>query len=66
MASDADWGEDVRRWCLSGGEIEGGYVAHSKPKAINDSSDAIGYEAAVPPLQSRHWPDAPAAAHTLR
>ena len=62
MASDADWVEDVRRWCLAGREVEGGYVVDSPPPPINDSRDAIGYEAALPSLQSRYWPDAPATA----
>ena len=60
MASDADWVEEVRRWCLAGREVEGGYVVASPPPPITDSRDAIGYEAALPSLQSRYWPDAPA------
>ena len=67
MAGDADWVEDVRRWCLTGREVEGGYVTNPLPERINDTSDAIGYEASLPTLQSRHWPDAPAStAATLR
>ena len=42
MAGDADWVEDVRRWCLAGREVEGGYVVDSPPPPINDSRDAIG------------------------
>ena len=59
MAGDADWVEDVRRWCRAGREVEGGYRAASTPEPMHGSSDAIGYEAALPTLQSRHWPDAP-------
>ena len=61
MAGDADWVEDVRRWCLAGREVEGGYVPSSLPAPTSDGSDAIGYEAALPTLQSRHWPDAPSS-----
>ncbi|WP_457335951.1 hypothetical protein [Rhizobacter sp. P5_C2] len=57
MASDADWLEDVRRWAL--GEVP----PHASP---SDSAellppalpDDLGYEAAHPALQARHWPDA--------
>ena len=53
MANDADWVADVRRWYFS-----------SQPQAAvaksdDASDDEIGYEAAQPVLQSRHWPDAP-------
>ena len=66
MAIDADWVEEVRRWCLAGREVEGGYVTHPLPERATDSSDAIGYEAALPTLQSRHWPDAPASTAATR
>ena len=59
MAGDADWVDDVRRWCLAGHGVEGGYAAGPANDPAGDGSDAIGYEAAVPALQSRHWPDAP-------
>jgi hypothetical protein len=57
MASDADWVEDVRRWYFAG---------RRRPDATTvevqtDESDALGYEAACPPLQAPGWPDAPAA-----
>lgn len=54
MANDSDWVADVRRWCLSG---------QARPSASVDDADAseLGYEAAHPALQSRHWPDAPRA-----
>ncbi len=62
MASD-DWVEDVRRWYFAG--------AMSKPvspEAERIDAHEVGYEAANPALQSRHWPDAPrdAAAVTSR
>lgn len=54
MANDADWVADVRRW----------YFSSQQPAAAPIESDApeIGYEAAHPALQSRHWPDAPRSA----
>ena len=56
MASNDDWVEDVRRWYFGGNapaadrdaEAEGGADPHE-----------LGYEAAHPALQARHWPDAP-------
>lgn len=58
MASDADWVEDVRRWYFAG---------RRRPDATpgevqEDESDALGYEAACPPLQAPGWPDAPSSA----
>ena len=57
MASDADWVEDVRRWC---------FVARRQRDDATvplpeDESVALGYEAACPPLQAPAWPDAPGA-----
>ena len=52
MANDADWVADVRRWYLSSQR-----AAATAP--AEDDPPAIGYEAAHPALQSRHWPDAP-------
>lgn len=51
MATDDDWIADVQRWCLGarGGE------------AWQGDDDLLGYEAALPALQARHWPDAPAS-----
>jgi hypothetical protein len=49
MASnDTQWVEDVRRWVAA-------RALHSR-----DDADAaqLGYEAADPVLQARHWPDA--------
>jgi len=53
MASESDWVEDVRRWCLAGAQ------PRAKTAEAAESSIEIGYEAAHPALQSRHWPDAP-------
>ena len=54
MANDSEWVEDVKRW----------YLAGSRAPGVGDASDgsddmALGYEAAHPALQARHWPDAP-------
>ena len=59
MANDADWVEDVRRWCLAGAP-----AARSKPSETPHEAEAtdftaLGYEAAHPALQARNWPDAP-------
>ena len=59
MANDADWVEDVRRWCLAGSP-----AARAKPvtpSAEPESTDfaSMGYEAAHPALQARNWPEAP-------
>ena len=55
MANDEEWVEDVRRWYLAG--ARSGEAA----AAAGDPGDeiALGYEAADPALQARHWPDAP-------
>lgn len=58
MAND-DWVEDVRRW----------YYGGNPPAAEADNESAIasvelGYEAAHPALQARHWPDVPTARGT--
>lgn len=55
MANDVDWVADVRRWYFSG---ERAPVA----APAEDHSPEIGYEAAHPALQARHWPDAPSSA----
>jgi len=53
MANDEQWVEDVKRWYLAG-------AAHPASEAGSAEDDlAIGYEAAHPALQARHWPDAP-------
>jgi len=59
MANDADWVEDVRRWCLAGSPSARNMPA--APPAEPESTDfsALGYEAAHPALQARNWPEAP-------
>lgn len=54
MGNDVDWVEDVKRWYLSGAQS-------AQAAAIDNGEDpvALGYEAADPALQARHWPDAP-------
>jgi hypothetical protein len=52
MANDAQWVEDVKRWYLSG-------AAGAPSEAGDDDDVALGYEAAHPALQARHWPDVP-------
>ena len=53
MANDTDWVQDVRRWYFGGHPPEGEAATDG-----HDSHDelAIGYEAAMPLLQSS-WPD---------
>lgn len=53
MATD-DWLEDVRRWYYGGSPP----VAESESDGTTASAE-LGYEAAHPALQARHWPDAP-------
>ncbi|MEO8805391.1 MAG: hypothetical protein ABI433_04865 [Burkholderiaceae bacterium] len=59
MANDADWVEDVRRWCL--GASPSARNKPLAPPAEAESTDfsALGYEAAHPALQARNWPEAP-------
>ena len=57
MNNESDWVADVRRWCLAGAQAK--LAALVPSKALNPDPDAVGYEAAHPALQSRHWPDAP-------
>ena len=52
MTNDADWVADVRRWYFSTPPV-------APVAAVDDDAHEIGYEAANPALQSRHWPDAP-------
>jgi len=55
MSSDEDWVADVRRWYFSGQ-----HGASSAAPVRNEGEPVeLGYEAAHPALQSRHWPDAP-------
>ena len=55
MANDGDWVEDVKRWYLAGGR-PGAVAAADAPQS--DYGVDLGYEAAHPSLQARHWPDA--------
>ena len=63
MEHESDWVADVRRWCLAGAHAKANAFATSGPDGSADEtySSALGYEAAHPALQSRHWPDAPRA-----
>ena len=56
MAIDEEWVEDVKRWCLAGTRSGAGASPRSGEA---DDEIALGYEAADPVLQARHWPDAP-------
>ena len=58
MADDTDWVADVRRWVSS-------QQSNPRPSAELPEAPELGYEAAHPALQARHWPDAPASAVTL-
>ena len=53
MANDEQWVEDVKRWYCAGG------ATAASETGDGDEEVAIGYEAAQPALQARHWPDAP-------
>jgi hypothetical protein len=52
MTNDAEWVEDVRRWVASAS------AAPSSDAVENTDLMALGYEAAHPALQARHWPEA--------
>ena len=56
MASDSDWVEDVRRWVRASTQAAGVRAAKVQDSADTDLA-ALGYEAAHPALQARHWPD---------
>lgn len=53
MTNDADWVEDVKRWYRSG--VQSSLPAESLSNDIE--AVEIGYEAAHPALQARHWPE---------
>ena len=59
MANDANWVEDVRRWCLA--SAPSARNPPLTPSAESEATDfaALGYEAAHPALQARNWPEAP-------
>lgn len=59
MADDTDWVEDVKRWYRAG--VQSALLAEGSTGDTAESV-AIGYEAAHPALQARHWPDASAHA----
>lgn len=63
MNNESDWVADVRRWCLAGAQAK--LAALASRKELNRDSDDVGYEAAHPPLQSHHWPDAPNGTATV-
>lgn len=58
MDGDSNWVEEVRRWCSAGKQPAMQHAASAVREGHDDSID-LGYEAANPALQSRHWPDAP-------
>jgi hypothetical protein len=60
MTNDADWVEDVKRWYHASVRS----ATASDGSADRESTDlmALGYEAAQPALEARHWPDAPVTA----
>ncbi len=64
MSNDEDWVADVRRWYFGGTEPEGDRWSQLS-EASSTYEAALGYEAANPTLQSRHWPDAPTVANDL-
>jgi hypothetical protein len=55
MASQDDWVEDVRRWYYGGNAP----AADRDAGTPADDTHELGYEAAQPSLQARHFPDAP-------
>lgn len=55
MGSDADWVSDVRRWYFDGEQAR--LRAPARPTGVIDD-EALGYEAADPPLQAVNWPEA--------
>ena len=67
MNNESDWVADVRRWCLAGAQAKAAASACARSTEPNSSFsdlDDVGYEAAHPALQSRHWPDASDGAGT--
>jgi len=57
MASHDEWVEDVRRWYFGGNAPAADREQDGEANAAE--SQELGYEAAHPVLQARHWPDAP-------
>ncbi len=56
MADDGDWVADVKRWYRAGASSAA--VASVEDSPASDYGLDLGYEAAYPALQARHWPDA--------
>lgn len=56
MTNDSDWVEDVKRWYLAGVSS----AARDGDGSVGEYGAEVGYEAAQPALQARHWPDAAA------
>lgn len=54
MANDSEWVQDVRRWYFGGHPPEGELALDGSE---GREEFAIGYEAALPGLQSSVWPD---------
>ena len=53
MTADADWVEEVRRWCLGTSRER---VSVEGPRVAGES-EPVGYEAAHPALEARYWPE---------
>ena len=58
MANDSDWVADVKRWYLASASSAAAAVAVAGDAPLSDYGVDLGYEAAHPSLQARHWPDA--------
>ena len=52
MAVERDWIDEVRRWCKTEAQGRNNALAGEAEDRLD-----VGYEAAHPVLQSRHWPD---------
>lgn len=62
MASDDEWVSNVKRWCLDQKAArQQAAPASSEDFGVAFDPDQLGYEAAHPALQARHWPDAAAS-----
>ena len=59
MGNDADWVEDVRRWCLAGSPAMRAKPVNPNTEPESTDFASLGYEAAHPALQARNWPEAP-------
>lgn len=62
MASDDEWVSNVKRWCLDQKAArEQAEPVSSEGFSLPIDPNELGYEAAHPALQARHWPDAAAS-----